>query len=159
MKTMTSLVLVDIIQENACSFQFVENLHLKSNDLSSVISQGQSTRLFKTWLFRRLSICYQRLNPHWESRLWLRQLIPPVPAFPAADERLKLAVVPSHPLCLLAMVVVLRASVFAVLVDHLHFGVAECPHDVLGVEGEGPHGAGPGPRGPFFRYDSHRFRI
>lgn len=46
MKTMTSLVLVDIIQENACSFQFVENLHLKSNDLSSVISQGQSTRLF-----------------------------------------------------------------------------------------------------------------
>lgn len=50
-------------------------------------------------------------------------------------------------------------AVFAVLVNHLHLGVAESPHKVLGVELQCSHRAGPGPRGPLVSHDSHHLRI
>lgn len=53
----------------------------------------------------------------------------------------------------------LLPSVFAVLVNHLHLRVTECPHEVLRVERESPHRAGPGPWGPFVCYNGYHVRI
>lgn len=85
-------------------------------------------------------------------------MISSISTFPAIDEGLQFAVVPSDLVGLVPLLACLPA-VFAVLVDHLHLRVAENPHQVLGVELQRPHRAGPAPRGPLVSHGSHHLRV